>query len=256
MELYLPSKLVLYQKMTSGRLSREEALLAGLAEELGVPVVTASEKMMERARVALDVDCMVAGSVPFILHALRRLGAAVPAHTPYPDVLKPWLHRQVQRRTHLRDVLDDLNKGGRRVFVKPADGWKRFTGFVAESSDLFYFNGASKNTAVWVSDPIEIVSEWRAYVAHGEVLDIRFADHGGDRSVVPDGGVIHAAVAQLVAAGVAPAGFVIDFGVLKSGQTALIEMNDGFSFGAYGGVSARTYWAVAGARWRELMSPK
>lgn len=29
------------------------------------------------------------------------------------------------------------------------------------------------------------------------------------------------------------AGYVIDFGVLDTGEIALIELNDGFSFGAY-----------------------
>jgi hypothetical protein len=237
-----------------GRFGREEQLLADHAGQLGIPVIAASEKMMERGRVDLDRSCLVAGTVPFVSHALRRLGLTVPEHNPYPATLAPWLHRKVWRADRLRDVIRELDKGGPRVFVKPANGWKRFPGFVVEFGSDHRFNGASKNTPVWVSEPVEFVSEWRAYVAHGVILDICFADHGGDRLVTPDTKSIHDAVARLVSNKFAPAGFVIDFGVTKAGVTALVEMNDGFSFGAYDGVSADVYWKVTAARWFELLS--
>jgi hypothetical protein len=141
---------------------------------------------------------------------------------------------------------------GRRLFIKPADGWKRFTGFVAEFVDDPRFNGQSKARPVWISDPVRFVSEWRAYVADGELLEVRFADHGGDRTVEPDVILIGDAINALTKEGQAPAGYVIDFGVLHTGETALIEMNDGFSFGAYEGVSPETYWKVVVRRWQEL----
>ncbi|MFZ3002766.1 MAG: hypothetical protein WA071_20790 [Undibacterium umbellatum] len=47
--------------------------------------------------------------------------------------------------------------------------------------------------------------------------------------------------------------FCIDFGVTPQGKTALIEMNDGFSFGAYDGLSERIYWDITWARWREIL---
>ena len=236
-----------------GRLAREEQLLADHAALFGIPVVTATEKMMERNKIDLDNECLVAGTVPFVLQAMRRLGIDVPKHNPYPDVLTEFLRRKVWRQDRLRDVLAERDKGGSRVFVKPADGWKRFTGFVVEFSSDYRFNGASKNSPVWVSEPIEFVSEWRGYVANGQLLDVRFADHGGDKSVKVDMNVVENAVAKLVLSNETPAGFVIDFGVTSKGETALIEMNDGFSFGAYDGVNAQTYWNVTTARWFELL---
>jgi hypothetical protein len=244
---------LLISQKVPGKLAREEALLAARAEVLGVPVVAASEKMMERGKVPVGDDALVAGTVPFVLHAMRRLGVAVPQHDPYPQELTPWLHRRVWKRDRLRDVLDDLKHGGPRVFVKPALGWKKFTGFVVEFADDYRFGGVSKNVPVWVSEPLQFVSDWRAYIAHGEVLDVRFADHGGERSAEPDYAAISEAVAQLVHGGRAPAGFVIDFGVTADGLTALVEVNDGFSFGAYDGVSGEVYWAVTAARWQELV---
>lgn len=248
----VPKKVLLSQRIP-GRLSREEQLLADHAKLFDIPVVTATEKMMERNKIELKDDYLVAGTVPFVLQAMRRLGIKVPEHNPYPVVLNEYLHRKVWRQDRLRDVLAVRDKGGSRVFVKPADGWKRFTGFVVEFSSDYRLNGTSKNLPVWVSEPIEFVSEWRAYVANETVLDIRFADHGGDRSFCVDANIVEEAVSKLVKARCAPSGFVIDFGVTSSGETALIEMNDGFSFGAYDGVSAKTYWDVTKARWFELL---
>ena len=89
------------------------------------------------------------------------------------------------------------------------------------------FNGVSKNLTVWTAEPVTLMSEWRVYVAYGTVLAIQLADHGGERSVRPDETSIHAAVATLVAAGMAPAGFVIDFGDrLLSGREPLTDRRE------------------------------
>lgn len=56
----------------------------------------------------------------------------------------------------------------------------------------------------------------------------------------------------LAAAGEAYAGYAIDFGVLKSGETTLVEMNDGFAVGAYA-IGAKDYTNMIIARWEELL---
>jgi hypothetical protein len=229
-------------------------MLAEVAASLGVPVVTGSTSMMERGRMPLDRDAVVAGNVPFVLHALRRLGRPAPVHTPYPTTLAPWLHRTVCRHDRLRTVLDQLRLEPRPIFIKPAKGWKRFTGFVTQDPDDPRFNGASRNAPVWTSEPIDILSEWRAYVVRGQVCAIAFADHGGDRHAVPDDMAIRMAVDALRRAGDPPAAFVIDFGVDRAGRTVLIEMNDGFSFGAYEGVDASLVWEVTVTRWFEAVT--
>ncbi|MEM8604121.1 MAG: ATP-grasp domain-containing protein, partial [Cyanobacteria bacterium P01_H01_bin.121] len=56
-------------------------------------------------------------------------------------------------------------------------------------------------------------------------------------------------------AGDSYAGYAIDFGVLTSGQTALVEMNDGFAVGAYG-IDSRNYTDMIWARWEQLLSQR
>ncbi len=234
-----------------GTLDREEQLMADLAVKYGLPVERASTMQVERSRIRLGEGYVAAGSVPFVKHALRQLGVELPVHTPYPSCLEHLLYRQVRKLSSLREARA-MVESGRRLFIKPADGWKRFTGFVAEFVDDPRFNGQSKARAVWISEPVRFVSEWRAYVADGELMEVRFADHGGDHAVEPDASLIADAISALTKEGHAPAGYVIDFGVLDTGETALIEMNDGFSFGAYEGVSPETYWKVIVRRWQEL----
>jgi hypothetical protein len=115
-------------------------------------------------------------------------------------------------------------------------------------------NGASGRQPVWIAEPVRFVSEWRAYVAGGQLLDLCLADHGGDANAMPDQTIIEDALQRLTAQRGTPAGYVIDFGVLETGETALIEMNDGFSMGAYAGVSPDAYWAVTVSRWAELVA--
>ncbi|MFZ6770660.1 ATP-grasp domain-containing protein [Undibacterium sp. Di26W] len=249
----LPTKLIVSAVMP-GKLDLEQRMMADHALSMGIPVETASEKMMERGKVQVSRDFLVMGTVPFVQHALRLLGAALPEHTPYPEVLAPWLYRKVWKEKSLRRVLDRLGADGAPVFIKPASGWKRFTGFIAKNPEDYRLSAVSKNMQVWVSEPIQFLSEWRVYVLRGEIQDIKFCDHGGDPALRPGLHEIESAVNTLRDHRLAPAGFVIDFGITSKGQTALIEMNDGFSFGAYDGVSAQIYWDINWARWDELVS--
>lgn len=242
---------IIVQSKANGTLGREESLMTMVADRLNIPIIQASEKQIERSKVRVMPGVVAMGSVPFVKHALRQVGKLLPEHTPYPAVLRDLLYRPVQKVNSLA-AAKEIVAGGKRLFIKPADGWKRFTGFVAEFESDYRFNGASMSKPVWVSGPVRFVSEWRAYVVHDVVTDIRFADHGGDRNAVASQEVIETAVKVLSQTGIAPAGYVIDFGVLETGETALIEMNDGFSFGAYDDLPADVYWNVTVSRWFEL----
>lgn len=241
---------VVLEKRNS-RLAPEEQLLAKEAKLRGIPIAYAYEKSVARGFFKFAPTDLVSGSIQFMQHAVRGYGKTLSEHTPYPKCLEHLLYRKVRRLNTLKSAKALLDKG-ERLFIKPA-GWKLFTGFVAEHSDDFRFNGTSGQAPVFTSEVVTWLSEWRVYVANGEVLDIRFADHGGDRSIRPSRGIIAGAVKCFTKAG-APAGYAIDFGVLSTGETALVEVNDGFSIGAYDHVTAQTYWAVIQARWQQLIA--
>jgi hypothetical protein len=54
------------------------------------------------------------------------------------------------------------------------------------------------------------------------------------------------------ASGEAVAGYGLDVGVLGTGQTAVVEVNDGFGLGSYG-LEAAVYTDLILARWAELV---
>ncbi|MNI91473.1 hypothetical protein D3C73_1491370 [compost metagenome] len=99
---------------------------------------------------------------------------------------------------------------------------------------------------------VKFVSEWRFYIAHDKIVGMQFADHGGDPTIKPDGSVVEDAVNRIRDYGNQAAGYVLDFGVLDTGETALVELNDGYAIGAYGNIHAATYWEVIAARWGQI----
>ncbi len=52
------------------------------------------------------------------------------------------------------------------------------------------------------------------------------------------------------------AGCAVDFAVLKTGETCLLEVNDGVFTGQYDGVTDDDFAAMYVARWRELVKLK
>ena len=48
-----------------------------------------------------------------------------------------------------------------------------------------------------------------------------------------------------------PSSYALDVGVLSTGETALVEVNDAYGIGAYG-IAAEHYYTFLKARWDEL----
>lgn len=229
---------------------REELLAAAHATRLGWDVQWAFLKNMRRGRAGVADAAMVSGHVPFVHSAIRQVGAEAPGDDCYPQALAAHLHRGV-RRTTLRRVVSHVEASGSPVFVKPASRTKRFTGFVLEVATDPRLSGIPGSEDVWACDPVEWRSEWRAYVIGDRIRHVSFCD--GDRSAQIDLGTIESAVSDLSGTE-RPAGYAIDFGVLADGRTALIEMNDGYSIGAYEDVPSETYFELLLVRWQQMTS--
>ncbi len=221
---------------------------ACLRRDIRVELFT--RKRIDRRQLPLDTRSYVFGDVDCAQGAMRQLGIAVPVPDYYPDVLAPYLHRRIWRE-RLGDLRTGIEPGGRPIFAKPALRPKLFTGMVFSGPGDFYFaNGASRNEPVWCSEVVEWRSEYRVYVMDGQILSIDHYD--GDPSVAIDRVVVERAIADLAGSGLALAGYGIDFGVLATGQTALVEANEGYALGAYG-IDGDLYAALTFARWRELL---
>ncbi|MCP3099712.1 ATP-grasp domain-containing protein [Myxococcus sp. K15C18031901] len=238
------------QEEGHGRMEPEmRQLLEGL-HELGIPTECFTPKRLERRQLPLAPDTLVAGHVPSVLGALKQLGLEPPPTNDYPASLQSLLHRRLWRSTVRQLTADLLDTASAPVFAKPLGRRKRFTGHVfQDADDLLYLERAGASTPLLCSTVVRFRSESRAFVVRGALVGLRH--YAGDPTVSVDPALVEDAVRRLESSGEATAGYALDFGVLDTGETALVEWNDGFSLGAYG-LPSVDYTALTVARWCEL----
>ena len=177
------------------------------------------------------------------------------------------------------------------IFIKPKDSLKKFTGFVLEAiDDLSNCKGAGNQTKIWCSEPVRFTSEFRCYFIDDEYQKDLFGEiyiprvmrvmdawinpytccaigsfkkeineedfykvkdfireellcMRDERDIDRSDWVFYKGF---------PKAFALDFGVLSTGEVALIEMNDAFSIGKYNGIDDETYAKFVITRWEEL----
>lgn len=233
-----------------GKLGREEQLVATEMEARGIPFSHFTVKKIHRRQLPLSPRTLVVGDMDCVYGAMKQLRIPIPEADSYPELIRRHLHRKVWESNLGREERRFQEGIPSPAFIKPRGREKRFTGRVFDSEHDFYnVHGVSRREPVYCAEVVSWKSEHRAYVVNGE---IRSVDHyDGDEEIAPDRDIVQEAVDALTAAGKAHAGFGIDFGVLSTGETALIEMNDGFALGAYT-IDAKNYTDLIVARWEEL----
>lgn len=199
------------------------------------------------------------GSVEFVQAAMDALQCPSPPELGFPDAIRPWLRRSV-----VPALAGDL--GAQPRFVKPRESIKAFTGFVwdpavpedrrdaSDREQLTVLRSMPDSAPVWTSDVVTWQSEWRYYVLEGALIGCgRYDAEGADDAPEPAVAEVVAAVAAYQSSGGAPIAYAIDFGVLGGGETALVELNDGWALGYYSGSLAPAgYLGLLRARWERL----
>lgn len=197
----------------------------------GLPFVIANN----RGEIILPI-----GSVEFVKKASELLDIKLPDPLNIPTALV----KSTNRKTWSCKK-SDLSYP---VFIKPLHDVKLFTGFVARSEKDFelYPEIRDWDGMLWCSDVMdEIISEWRCYVIKGKVFNC--SCYAGDALAFPDRNEINKLVTEYVDA---PNGYSLDVAVTKSG-TNLIECNDAWSLGYYGGEFV-DYFKMVKERWLEI----
>lgn len=189
---------------------------------------------------------IVVGGIGFVRRALGRIRLAVPTLESVPSSLADFAGRKIWQGS-LIDARRAV-EAGEALFVKPLpEQLKLFTGQpLRQFSDLLATAHLPDDTIVECSELTPFVSEYRAFVLHGEVVGLRH--YSGDPLLFPDASRVRAAVEAYRNA---PAGYALDVGVCEDGRTLLVEVNDGYAVGAYG-LPPTTYAVLIEARWAEL----
>lgn len=193
--------------------------------------------------IGLTPETIVCGYVGDIRHALRVLDIPDPPSLDYPDSLWGHLGREVYR-SDVATMLGSVET----LFVKPLIQ-KRFTGFVKGPAfaDKIRLSAVPLETEVWVSEPVNFVSEYRTFVMRNQPVGIKH--YKGDPFITPDKYTVES---MIMSWHDQPAACTIDVGVTDDGRTLLVECNDAFAFGNYG-LGDIAYARMLECRWRQLV---
>jgi hypothetical protein len=230
-----------------GPIQDEEISIAQEALRRGFEVRVASLRQLPGT--LSSPVALVAGGLPFVETALRSLNVPIPDPVDYPPIAQHFYRRTMCRST-VGNVLREIERGGPPMFVKPAQRRKRFTGLVVSGpKDLWRLASVSRSLTVHCSSVVEWRTEWRAFANRGVLVGLRHYE--GDPEAVPDLDVVRSMITEVRETD-APVSFALDVGVLADdGETALVEMNEGFAIGRYG-LESDVYFDLIAARWAEL----
>ena len=206
-------------------------------KKLGVECVLFSTN--EELETHTQEDIVVAG-ILIMEHIFSQLKIKIGVYN-YPKELEEYLHRKI-----CTIKLSELQKVKLPVFIKPVEE-KIAQGMIINSfDDLGEYNNLPPDTELLCSDVLQIISEWRAFIKYGKIIDIKH--YSKDSNIKCDFDTIQKAVDLCHDM---PASYSLDFCVTKDGKTCLVEMNDGFSIGCYG-LDEEQYAMFLYARWAEL----
>jgi hypothetical protein len=238
------------EELGNHRLRHEEQMVYEECMKRGVPCEFYTAKRIHRRQLPLTDRCFVCGDMDAMHGAMKQLGIEAPAPNDFPSSLSPFFGRRIWRST-LASLETHVYESSSPVFAKPAGRRKLFTGRVFNGpDDLYEVSGVSRQEPVWCSEVVEWISEFRVYVIGDNLVSV---DHySGDPSMSLCLQTVEAAIRAFQLSGEAPAAFGIDFGTLSSGETALVEANDGYALGAYK-IDASSYTNLLFTRWKQLI---
>jgi|688.fasta_scaffold113424_3 hypothetical protein len=217
------------------------------------------EKYSEELRSAIPV-----GSVEFVRKAMEIAGFKEPMIDPYPITDEKYLHRKVQKIDLIGHCFFPFFDG----FVKPTK-LKQFTGFVYDPKDYSdeYLNEQKeslyeayrdsckihKSYEVWTSDVVKFMGEWRYYIQNEKIIGYaRYDDDDENPEELqePDKSLIKEYISKLEI----KHPYVLDFGILSTGETALVEYNPPFAIGLYGdALSPKQYLSFLEEGWEWIL---
>jgi len=255
---------LILRQFTNGGSSGAESRAAGLAGLLGgIEVRNVGIDVLSKYSAQLrSGEALPVGSVEYVREAMRAANVPEPANISYPGCLNQFLYREL----HMVRAGSVIG----RWFVKPTTV-KRFSGFIFdtmqnplalsahEREQHEAFMSIPADEMVWISEPVQFLCEWRCYVANGQVIGAaRYDPDGAEEAPKPDRNVLAIMVSLLSADPSFDAcAYSIDLGVLPTGETALVECNDGWALGLYSrSLDAESYVRMLSARWQQLVSKR
>ena len=218
--------------------------------DLGVEVIAFNGDRLETLeRLNPTTKDVIIGSVEATERFFELIGVPIPNYLGYPESLKKYLHRNITVSKFI-----DIGDRPFPYFVKPKNGVKSFTGSLVQNENqkklLVSFGDVVDDTELYVSDPLNFLSEFRCFVHKGELKGIQY--YAGDFRRFPNVEVIEEMIRNYTDCNVS---YTLDVGVIDSGETALVEVNDMWAIGSYG-FDAKIYVRMCIDRLMEIYKTK
>ncbi|MCR5608382.1 MAG: ATP-grasp domain-containing protein [Lachnospiraceae bacterium] len=174
----------------------------------------------------------------------------------YPEVLNKYLGRKVWKDT-INNISSHEEKWSAGYFVKPVRN-KAFTGKIISSiKDLIGCGSCYEDYEVIVSEPIDILAEWRCFIRYDKIMDVRpygsisHTEYEGYKYHY-DADVLEAMINDFKTWEERPTACSMDICYTKDGRTLLVEVNDAYALGCYG-LPGLLYAKLISARWSQVM---
>lgn len=185
------------------------------------------------------------GSVQGTERFFEACGVPIPGYLGYPEQLKKYMGRNI-----ITIPFSELGKDF-PYFVKPAVGVKMFTGDVVSNEKhleyLVMFDKCQPDTMVIKSEVIEFLSEYRVFVSHGKIYDVKH--YKGTWKEHVSWSIIENMVSDYTDC---PSAYTLDVGLASNGITRLVEVNDMWAIGSYG-MDGREYALLCARRMKEIL---
>ncbi len=140
----------------------------------------------------------------------------------------------------LKDAHERVENTKQKLFIKPYNDIKLFTGLILDGSKYSCLMGLPDDTLVLCYDVFdrEIISEWRLYIFNNKIVDAR--NYSGDFMISPDYNYTEYIIRDNK--DTFPIAYTIDIGILDSYlntsplfcENVVIEFNDMWAIGNYG----------------------
>lgn len=215
---------------------------------------------------------LVCGSIQFIKDAVESIGGNLPEPDYYPDVLFNDLHRSVWSCTS-KDAREMVRHDP--LFIKSKE-WKKLTGRVFTEKDLVELGEMHPDEMVYCAIPVNFIAEWRVYVNNGRIVGIGRYDDNKDEGIFLDLNVVNEAIQKLnkrdlemvgscfrgvehlsnpgglPKSSITRSAYCFDWGLLDTGETALVENGDAWAVGLYENVDPILYTEMLINRWGQI----
>lgn len=189
------------------------------------------------------------GSVEGTKRFFKFIGVETPKYLGYPSELNKFYNRNIKL-----GKISDLRNENLPIFIKPSNEIKMFTGFVLENKKTLdnitmYYNSVTEKTEIYMSEPIDIITEYRCFVSSGKIIE--FKHYSGSCLHFIDVEKVFNMIEAYEKSGKQPICYTLDIGLTTDGKTVLIEINDFWAIGSYG-LNGKDYVSMIIKRMEEI----